>query len=100
MAGLNQPEQCLRDCLVENIAYFTILEPKYFSEELASEWVWLRSKIGYPEPGLPLEHGSLKESIKHKVLQLSDSDLALILFEFNNLFARLTEEIEAYPPSD
>ena len=94
VSNLQRGNRCLRERLVAQAAYLLILEPKYFSDELATEWRWLRCRMGYPERGRLRGAAALKTTVQCQLQALSDLECQTLYFALREMFARLSAEFE------
>lgn len=92
--SLNQPERPLKEMILTQVAYFHILDPMYFSDELAPEWVGIRDRLGYSSDNAKKGQQFLKNTMLDSLSDLTESDFQEIATRLKGIFKRLSIEFE------
>jgi hypothetical protein len=90
--NLNQPGRAPRESIATQAAYFHILDPKYFSEELAPEWAGIRHRLGYSPEQAQKGQQMLKSSMQQSIEQLTDTECRDIMARLRKVYDRLSAE--------
>ncbi len=92
--SLNHPERPIKDMILGQVAYFHILDPMYFSDELAPEWVDIRDQLGYSAEHAKKGQQFLKSTMMESLRDLSESDFQDIASRLKGVFTKLSDEFE------
>ena len=92
--SLNQPGRPVKETILTQVAYFHILDPAYFSDELAPEWMGIRTRLGYSAESAKKGQQFLKNTMLESVSKLSDKDFQEIAKGIKGVFFRLSNEFE------
>jgi hypothetical protein len=92
--NLNQSQGSLKESLLTQAAYFHILDPKYFSEELAPEWVDIRRRLGYTSEEALQGQQFLKNALQETIRTIPEAECREMVAKVKKLLHRLNGELE------
>ncbi|MBU1822137.1 MAG: hypothetical protein KKG00_11595 [Bacteroidetes bacterium] len=90
--NLNQSGRAPRESITSQAAYFHILDPRYFSEELAPEWAGIRQRLGYSPEQAQKGQLMLKSSMQQSIEQLTEAECRDLLAQLRRVYERLSAE--------
>ena len=84
----------LRQTLKSQSAYFNIIEPRYFSEDLISEWENILSVVKQKGAKVNDEGKVISNAISNTIDYLSDKECQLIVERVYNLYHKVKVEFK------
>ncbi|GAB3163778.1 hypothetical protein [Telluribacter humicola] len=92
--GLALHYQDLQKAFLINAAYFQILEPKYFSDDLFLTWKNIvRQASGLKDP-FAVKEAVLKTQIMYTISQMSEQECYELAMKINNLYVAVSAELK------
>lgn len=92
--SLNQPERPVKEAILTQVAYFHILDPAYFSDDLAPEWKGIRDRLGYSSESATKGQQFQKNTVLESLTALTEADFQEIATRLKDIFYRLSREFE------
>lgn len=94
--GLRAPEtdRKFKDQLKSQAAYFNIIEPKYFSDDLVKEWEVILGSAKRHGAKVNEEGRIVSGAVKNTIEQMSESECAMLVERVNALYEKLKKEFE------
>ncbi len=92
--NLQHPHPSIKETIVTQAAYFHILDPKYFSDELAPEWTGIREKLGYSTTVALKGQQFLKNTMLSHVESITEKECQEIIQGIHKILSRLSHEFE------
>lgn len=90
---LETEKQDIRDTLVNQAAYFHLINPKDLSIAIASDWLSILNFIGFDGSVGISDAKMTKAPIREKVSQFTQSDIEKLMAMLHNLQTRLETEL-------
>ncbi len=84
----------IRHTLPDQAAHFHLINPKYLSNSLASDWLAIHDFIGYNVSGRVFNADAMKAPIVEKVSQFTQADVEKLMTMLYDLHARLEDELK------
>jgi hypothetical protein len=84
----------LKEQLKSQAAYFNIIEPKYFSEDLAGEWENILGSTRKSGAKINEEGRVVSNAVTNTIEQMSDVECKVLVDRVNALYDKLKKEFE------
>ncbi len=84
----------LKDQLKSQAAYFNIIEPKYFSEDLVEEWENILGSTRKSGARINEEGRIVSNAVTNTIEQMSDVECEVLVDRVNALYDKLKKEFE------
>lgn len=84
----------LKQKLKSQSAYFNIIEPRYFSENLTKEWESLLSEVKHKGAKVNEEGRIVTNAVINTIDHLSDRECQVIVEKVNSIYDRVRKEFQ------
>ncbi len=78
--------------LINQVAYFYILNPKDFASELVDSWLEIRNSIGYQDYSMLFNAEEMRNPIRAKINNFTKEDIDIFMVKLHVLKSRLLSE--------